>query len=99
MRVVIALAVLSGVVANGAARAQAFRAPCHVDTLCAGVETGGGRIMACLRAHKNELSEQCLAAIGRSVMNWRAKDQSGGGGATAAPNGPAGASEPDPPPQ
>ena len=64
---------------SGAADAQGFRMPCHVDTLCAGVESGSGRIMNCLRAHKNELSEQCLAAIGRSVMNWRSRAQPGSG--------------------
>lgn len=99
MRIVVALAALSGAVATGAAQAQAFRAPCHVDTLCAGVESGGGRIMACLRVHKNELSEQCLAAIGRSVMNWRTRDQSGGGGATTGANGPGPANELDLQPQ
>jgi hypothetical protein len=78
---------------SGAADAQGFRIPCHVDTLCAGVESGGGRIMNCLRAHKTELSEQCLAAIGRSVMNWRSRTQPGSGPMQdKAPNGPDGAS-------
>lgn len=71
-----------------AANAQAMRMACHVDTLCAGVESGGGRIMNCLRAHKTELSEKCLAAIGRSVMNWRSKGGQPGGDMEGGPGEP-----------
>ncbi len=85
MRAIVVLTFLMGVILTHAAHAQAFKAPCHVDTLCAGIESGGGRIMKCLRAHKTELSEQCLAAIGRSVMNWRTKDQGTAGAVQGEP--------------
>ncbi len=68
------------------AHAQALRSACHVDTLCQGVESGQGRIMKCLRAHKTELSQTCLAAIGRSVMNW-GNGRGGAGGPGGGPNG------------
>lgn len=54
---------------GGRAHAQAFRAPCHVDELCHGVQAGGGRIINCLREHKSQLSEECFAAIGHNVLN------------------------------
>jgi hypothetical protein len=41
------------------------RRACEADikTLCAGVERGGGRIMLCLREHRDQLSESCKAAL------------------------------------
>jgi hypothetical protein len=57
------------------------------------VQNGGGRIMKCLREHKTELSEQCLAAIGRTVMSWgggkggQAGQDMGSGGADGGPPG------------
>jgi hypothetical protein len=80
MRPVTAAAVVlvASVVSFGVAEAQALKMACNVDTLCPGVEAGGGRIMNCLRAHKSELSEKCLAAIGRFIMNRRPKGQEGG---------------------
>ncbi|MBV8662799.1 MAG: hypothetical protein JO107_06825, partial [Hyphomicrobiales bacterium] len=67
--------------------AQAVRSACHVDTLCQGVESGQGRIMKCLRAHKTELSQTCLAAIGRSVMNWGNRGGGAGGPGGEGPMG------------
>jgi phage host-nuclease inhibitor protein Gam len=42
----------------------AIRAACAEDAqkLCAGVQPGGGRIVACLKAHKDSLSDQCKKA-------------------------------------
>jgi hypothetical protein len=39
----------------------AIRVACAVDAqnLCAGVQPGGGRIIACLKEHKDSLSDQC----------------------------------------
>ena len=62
---------------------HSMKAACHVDVLCKGVEPGGGRIIQCLREHKDALSEACLAAIGRQALNSHGKGQSG---AEAAPD-------------
>jgi hypothetical protein len=42
----------------------AIRAACAEDTqkLCAGVQPGGGRIVACLKEHKDSLSDRCKQA-------------------------------------
>src|SRR5450755_4007559 len=44
----------------------AIRAACAEDAqkLCAGVQPGGGRIVACLKEHKDSLSDQCKQAAG-----------------------------------
>lgn len=34
-----------------------------VERLCAGVEPGGGRIIKCLKAHKEEMSVGCAQAL------------------------------------
>jgi hypothetical protein len=45
---------------------DAIRTACagDVQKFCAGVQTGGGRIVACLREHKDALSNQCKQAAG-----------------------------------
>ena len=55
--------------ATQSARAQdmaAIRAACAQDaqTLCSGVQPGGGRIVACLKEHKDQLSDKCKQAAG-----------------------------------
>jgi hypothetical protein len=44
----------------------AIQAACAGDAqkLCAGVQPGGGRIVACLKEHKDALSDQCKQAAG-----------------------------------
>ncbi len=44
----------------------AIQAACAEDAqkLCAGVQPGGGRIVACLREHKDSLSDRCKQAAG-----------------------------------
>jgi hypothetical protein len=44
---------------------QAMRQACMQDarTLCAGSEPGGGKIMMCLRSHKDQVSDGCKAAF------------------------------------
>ena len=44
----------------------AIRAACAEDAqkLCAGVQPGGGRIVACLKEHKDSLSDRCKKAAG-----------------------------------
>lgn len=41
------------------------RAACSADVqnLCANVKPGGGRIVACLKEHKDQVSEGCKQAI------------------------------------
>jgi Cysteine rich repeat len=34
-----------------------------VEKFCSGVEPGGGRIMSCMRKHKDELSQACKDSI------------------------------------
>jgi len=89
MRILSTIIVFCGLLSAGNAYAQAFRAPCHVDTICPGVSRGGGRIMQCLRVHKSALSQECFASIGRSVMNWRNKGGAAHklGGQAMAPEG------------
>jgi hypothetical protein len=47
----------------------AIRAGCADDAqkLCAGVQPGGGRIVACLKQHKDSLSDRCKQAAGVPV--------------------------------
>src|ERR1700733_6721347 len=47
----------------------AIRAACADDAqkLCAGVQPGGGRIVACLKEHKDSLSDRCKRAAGVPV--------------------------------
>lgn len=45
---------------------DALRAACMADAqrLCAGVQPGGGRIVSCLKEHKDSLSDRCRQAAG-----------------------------------
>ena len=62
----------------------AIRAACGDDAqkLCAGVQPGGGRIVACLKAHKDSLSDGCKAAAGVPAS------PASGSEPAAAPGGP-----------
>lgn len=77
MRVLAALFVLSATAtaafahpAGGAAVREACRA--DVAALCQGIQPGGGRIRACLRANKDRLSEGCKSAIAALIQARRA---------------------------
>ena len=43
----------------------AARAACETDIqkLCAGVQPGGGRILVCLKQHKDQVSDGCKQAV------------------------------------
>jgi hypothetical protein len=43
----------------------AARAACATDikNFCAGVQPGGGRILACLKQHKDQVSDGCKQAV------------------------------------
>jgi len=89
MRSIFPIALLLGLTLCGAADAQGVNRACHVRELCAGVQPGGGRIMDCLRAHKAELPETCLSAIGLAVLSRPVRAPQGSGPAAAgAPMGP-----------
>src|SRR5579863_7198939 len=55
--------------ANNQPSLAGLRTACSEDAqkLCAGVQPGGGRIVACLREHKDSLSDQCKQAAGLAV--------------------------------
>jgi hypothetical protein len=50
---------------------EAVRAACETDVqkLCAGVQPGGGRIVACLKEHKDQVSDGCKQAISKAKQN------------------------------
>ena len=51
-------------------RGGAVREACKADiaTHCAGLEPGGGRIRACLKANRDKLSDGCKAAIAAAIQ-------------------------------
>jgi hypothetical protein len=50
--------------ADEASAMAILRAGCTEDAqrLCAGVQPGGGRILSCLKEHKDQLSDKCKQA-------------------------------------
>ena len=93
MRTLGLLLVVSGVVVSQSAladNAQALatlRSACAADAqqLCAGVQSGGGRIIQCLREHKDALSAGCKQAAAQTAS------QAGGSNSGSAPSNPDGA--------
>src|SRR5262245_30513848 len=79
----------------------AIRAACAADAqrLCAGVQQGGGRIVACLKEHKDSLSDGCKqaagAAAGRGQTAVPTTSSPDLGAATDTP-APTGAAQPTP---
>ncbi len=68
------------------------RAACTEDVqrLCAGVPSGGGRILACLKQHKEEVSDRCKQAIVNAMQPAK-------GGAVSTPSPAPGPVEPPTP--
>ena len=66
LSITISSASFAGAQAGGPPSLAAIRAACADDAqkLCAGVQPGGGRIVACLKEHKDSLSDRCKQAAG-----------------------------------
>ena len=58
----------SGAVQDALSEARAACAT-DVQNLCAGVEPGGGRILACLKQHKAQVSDPCRQAVAKALMH------------------------------
>jgi hypothetical protein len=91
--------------AGGQPSLDVLRAACGDDakTLCAGVQPGGGRIVACLKEHKDSLSDRCKQAAGlptgpagASTPGLGASLPPSGSNTTAAPPASASGSVPTP---
>src|SRR5271170_5450018 len=67
--VVLALTAVQSVLADDPSGLAAVRAACAADAqkFCAGVAPGGGRIIACLKEHKDSLSDQCKQAAAQAA--------------------------------
>jgi hypothetical protein len=87
----------------------AIRAACAEDVqkLCAGVQPGGGRLVACLKEHKDSLSDRCKQAAAQAAnpngssapsapsgSPSSGTDASGAGAAASTPAAPSGSSGP-----
>jgi hypothetical protein len=73
--------------ANNQPSLAALRAACAEDAqkLCAGVQPGGGRIVACLKEHKDSLSDRCKQAAGLAA-NPGSSSAPSAGSSPAAPS-------------
>src|SRR5580658_1019618 len=62
--VVFAAAAAQSALADDQSTLAALRTACADDAqkFCAGVQPGGGRIVACLKEHKDSLSDRCKQA-------------------------------------
>jgi hypothetical protein len=86
--IVAALVVILAAPGVGHAQGLGVAQACNVRALCAGVAPGQGRMMVCLKAHESELSDACLATLGR-VLLARVKTAPHGPSPAASPGGPA----------
>jgi hypothetical protein len=106
MRRLLLLLVVCGAAAPSALAQDplaAMRTACAGDAqrLCAGVQPGGGRIVACLRAHKDSVSERCKAVAGLKAnpdsSSAPSATSAAPAGETAAAAAPASAAAPSAP--
>src|SRR5208282_1215677 len=67
--VVLALTAVQSVLADDPSGLAAVRNACTADAqkFCAGVAPGGGRIIACLKEHKDSLSDPCKQAAAQAA--------------------------------
>src|SRR3984957_9463529 len=82
--VVSAAAAAPGSLAHAQTATQILTAGCADDAkkFCSGVQTGGGRIIACLKQNKDSLSDKCKQAAAK------ASAMASGGAQTPAPAAP-----------
>jgi hypothetical protein len=59
--------------ATAASAAADVKAACMADylALCASVEPGGGRVVACMKAHRAQVSTACKVAVLRHIVEKR----------------------------
>lgn len=72
---VLALTLMSLVLASGSDSVIATESPCKADfdRLCGDVQPGQGRIHACLMKHKEEISPECRAFLEEKAEEVRDK--------------------------
>jgi len=78
----------------------AIRAACAEDAqkVCAGVQPGGGRIVACLKEHKDSLSDRCKQAAGLAAHPSSSSAPAASSGSPASGTNTAGAAVSSPVP-
>src|SRR5947208_1424714 len=94
------LGLRTSVAQNAAPQATDPRTACASDVqkLCAGVPSGGGRILACLKQHKDEVSDGCKQAISNAMGRSRSDAGSAASPAPAASDPAPAAATPAAPP-
>lgn len=72
---VILVALVSFVLATGSGPVTAQESPCKKDIqrLCGDVKPGEGRIQACLKAHKDEISQECKDSLAAAAEKVKGK--------------------------
>jgi hypothetical protein len=69
-------------------RAARQRGQNDIQTLCAGVQPGGGRIAQCLKARADQVSQGCKTALAEARAGRREQRAELGQGGDAAPASP-----------
>jgi hypothetical protein len=95
---VCAITAAQSALANAQQTLDALRAACADDAnrLCAGVQPGGGRIVSCLKQHKDELSDRCKQAAGLAANAGSSSAPSASGAAPTPGNSIPGAASSSP---
>ena len=72
---VLALAFAATAVCAQPAGAAGMRGACGADIqkLCAGIQPGGGRLLACIKEHKDQVSAPCKTAIAQAMAARKAE--------------------------
>lgn len=55
-----------------------------IETYCSGVEKGEGRVMKCLKEHKEQLSEGCKTSLRSMQQKGQNKSKEKGGASTGS---------------